>query len=119
MARAQCGESVGDRANRADVIGAGPLDRSRAGLGGTPLATGTDGDRVYDVSKRLQESLAEDVAQHGVADGLTMLCRRLGHVVDPGAAADFEGRGLARLSNTVAVGWTSRTRHGAGCRPVG
>ena len=74
------------------------LDQSRAGLGDTPLATGTDDDRVYDVSKRLQESLAEDVAQHGVADGLTVLCLRLGHVVDPGAAADFEGRGLAELS---------------------
>ena len=73
------------------------LDQSTAGLANSPLLTGSDGDRVYDVSKRLQESLAEDVARHGRAERVTVICLRLGHVVDGAGRVDFEGRDLARL----------------------
>lgn len=62
-------------------------------VAGNPLRTGTDGDRVYDISKRLQESLAEDFAEHG----LSVVCLRLGHVVDAGSGVDLEGAPLAGL----------------------
>ena len=61
-------------------------------------------DFAYDLTKRLQESMAQDFSQ---TYAMNVLALRLGHIVDGEARTDLEGGSLSELSYCKG-GWVCR-----------
>lgn len=70
----------------------------------TPLQTSSGDDHLYDLTKRLQETIAHDYAQ---TYGLPVVVLRPGHIVDGRAGVDPRGRPLAEVTY-LRGGWVCR-----------
>lgn len=69
-----------------------------------PLQTSSGDDHLYDLTKRLQETIAHDYAQ---TYGLPVVVLRPGHIVDGRAGVDPRGRPLAEVTY-LRGGWVCR-----------